>query len=182
MIFVPGIYLAVVTFPGVIVHELAHQYFCWLCRVAIFEVKYFQMADPVGYIRHEPVCNPLHQLLIGIGPFIVNTSLGLFIAFSAAINTFILDQPNVLDVIQLYFGLSIAMHAFPSVTDAKVMWETIWHGENTPIWLKVLTVPIVGLIYAGAIGSMFWMDLLYGMGVAFGLPVLIIREVACILS
>lgn len=182
MIFIPGIYMALITFPGVIVHELAHQLFCRIFRVAVFEVKYFQMADPVGYVRHEPVRNPVHQLFIGIGPFIVNTLLGLVIAFPAASNAFILKAPNVLDVIQLYFGLSIATHAFPSVTDARVMWQTIWHGENTPAWLKVLTIPIVGLIYLGAVGSMFWLDLLYGMGVAFGLPVLIIKYLACVIS
>jgi hypothetical protein len=38
--------------------------------------------------------------------------------------------------------------------------------------------PIVGLIYLGALGSFFWLDLLYGIGVVVGLPHLIISWVA----
>lgn len=172
---VPGIYMALITFPGVIVHEFAHQLFCRLCGVAVFDVKYFQMANPVGYVQHEPVKNPIHQLLIGVGPFIVNNILALAIAFPAAIPVFMFNDGSPLDFLLLYLGLSIAMHAFPSTGDAKVLWQTIWEGEDTPLWLKIITVPIVGLIYAGALGSVIWLDLVYGMGVAFGLPVLIIR-------
>ncbi|WP_343689733.1 metalloprotease family protein [Chitinophaga sp.] len=178
MIFVPGIYIALITFPGIIVHEFAHQLFCRIFGVAVFDVKYFQMADPAGYVRHEPVRNPVHQLFICIGPFIINTLLGLAIAFPAAVPVFILGEGNFPDFVLLYFGFSIAMHAFPSITDARIMWETIWHGENTATWLKVLTVPIVGLIYLGAAGSMFWLNFLYGMGIAFGVPVLMVKFLA----
>jgi len=173
--YVPGIFIALVTLPGVVVHEFAHQLFCRLFGVAIFDVKYFQMADPVGYVQHEPVRNPLHQLLIGIGPFIVNTMLALIIAFPAAIPVFMFQEGTPLDFLLLYLGMSIGMHAFPSTGDAKVIWATLWHGQNVPLWLKVITVPIVGLIYLGALGSMFWANLAYGMGVAFGLPVLIVQ-------
>jgi hypothetical protein len=30
--------------------------------------------------------------------------------------------------------------------------------------------PLVALIFAGAIGSFFWLDLLHGIGVVFGIP------------
>ncbi|SFN75098.1 Putative zincin peptidase [Chitinophaga sp. YR627] len=173
--FIPGPFLALVTFPGVIVHEFAHQLFCRIFGVAIFEVKYFQMANPVGYVKHEPVRNPVHQLLIGTGPFIINTLIALLIAFPAAIPVFMFNEGTILDYLLLYLGLSIGMHAFPSTGDANVLWQTLWHGEQVPLWLKIITVPIVGLIYLGAIGSFFWLDLIYGMGVAFGLPVLIVQ-------
>lgn len=178
MIFVPGIYIMLITFPGVVVHEFAHQLFCRIFGVAIFEVKYFQMANPAGYVSHEPVRNPIHQLFICIGPFLINTLLGLAIAFPAAVPVFILGEGNFLDFVMLYFGFSIAMHAFPSIGDAKVIWDTVWNGEKTPLWLKVLTVPIVAMIYLGAAGSMFMLNLLYGMGIAFGVPVLIMKFLA----
>lgn len=172
---IPGVYMALITFPGVVVHEFAHQLFCRLCGVAIFDVKYFQMADPVGYVQHEPVKKPIHQLLISVGPFIVNNILALALAFPASIPVFMFNDGSPFDFLLLYLGLSIAMHAFPSTTDAKVMWEAIWHGKDTPRWLKIITVPITGLIYAGAMGSVIWLDLVYGMGIAFGLPILIIK-------
>lgn len=176
--FIPGIFIAAVTFPGVIVHEFAHQLFCRLCGVAIFEVKYFQMDNPVGYVKHEAVRNPVHQLLISTGPFIINTLLALLIAFPAAIPVFLFDEGTLLDYMLLYLGMSIAMHAFPSTGDATVMWHTIWRGENVPVWLKIITVPVTVLIYLGALGSRVWLDLIYGMGVAFGLPILIVKHFA----
>ena len=176
--FVPGIVISAVTFPGVVVHEFAHQLFCRMFGVAIFEVKYFQMGNPAGYVIHEPVRNPVHQLLIGIGPFIVNTLLAAIIAFPAAIPVFKFGTGDPLDYLLLYLALSIGMHAFPSTGDAKTMWQSLWHGDDTPKWLKVLTVPVVGIIYLGAIGSFFWLDLFYGMAVSFGLPALLIKMMA----
>jgi hypothetical protein len=178
MFFVPGIIITIVTFPGVVAHELAHQLFCRLCGVAVFEVKYFQPANPAGYVIHEPVRNPVHQLWIGIGPFIVNTLLAVIIAFPAAIPVMKFSSGNALDYLLLYLSISIGMHAFPSIGDAQTMWNTLWHGEDTPKWLKVVTVPVVGIIYAGAMGSFFWLDLFYGIGVSLGLPVLLIKLMA----
>jgi len=172
--FVPGILITMLTFPGVIVHEFAHQLFCRLFGVAIFEVKYFQVANPAGYVIHEIPRNPIHQLMISIGPFIVNSLLGLIIAFPAAIPVVVFKSGTLFDYVLLYLGISIAMHAFPSLGDAKSMWSILWHGENTPLWLKIVTVPVAGVILLGALGSFFWLDLAYGIFIAIGLPKIII--------
>ncbi|HEY9256455.1 metalloprotease family protein [Chitinophaga sp.] len=172
--FIPGIAITLITFPGVIVHEFAHQLFCRLFGVAIFEVKYFQVANPAGYVIHEIPRNPVHQLMISIGPFFVNTLLGFIIAFPAAIPVVQFESGTLFDYILLYLGISIAMHAFPSIGDAKSMWQILWHGKDTPIWLKILAIPVAGLIMIGALGSFFWLDLAYGIFVAIGLPKLIV--------
>jgi hypothetical protein len=79
-----------------------------------------------------------------------------------------------LDYLLIYLGVSIAMHAFPSRGDANVIWEAM-KESNTPGWVKFIGYPVVGLIYIGSLGSFFWLDVLYGIGVAVGLPNLIIR-------
>jgi hypothetical protein len=38
MMIVPGFLIALVTFPGVIVREAAHMFFCKMRRVAVFEM------------------------------------------------------------------------------------------------------------------------------------------------
>lgn len=50
---IPGFLISIVTFPGVIVHEMAHQIFCRLCGVAVFDVCYFRFGNPSGYVVHE---------------------------------------------------------------------------------------------------------------------------------
>ena len=44
MIF-PGLFVSILTFPGVIVHELAHQLFCYMCNIKVNKVVYFQFGN-----------------------------------------------------------------------------------------------------------------------------------------
>ncbi len=173
IMFIPGIVISLVTFPGVIVHELAHQLFCRLYKVPVFKVVYFQMENPVGYVMHEPPANKWHSIMISIGPFFINTLLGALVALPASIPVFMLDKAGPLDYLLIYLGVSIAMHAFPSTGDANVIWEAV-KDKHTNLLVKILGYPIVGLIYLGSLGSFFWLDLAYGVGVATGFHKLII--------
>ncbi|WDF56490.1 DUF3267 domain-containing protein [Mucilaginibacter sp. KACC 22063] len=173
MFFVPGILITIVTFPGVIVHELAHQLFCRWFKVPVFKVVYFQMANPAGYVLHEPVNNKLQSIMISIGPFFLNTILGALIAFPAAIPVFKFDNGNIADYLLIYLGVSIAMHAFPSRGDAQSLWQSL-KEPDTSLIAKILGYPVIGLIYVGAIGSFFWLDFAYGIAIAVGLPTLLI--------
>ena len=173
MFFIPGFLITLVTFPGVIVHELAHQLFCRLYKVPVFKVVYFQLENPAGYVLHETPLNKWHSVMISIGPFFVNTILGAIIALPAALPIFEFNSAGPLDYVLIYLGVSIAMHAFPSTGDGNIIWQTL-KEKTTPLWIKIAGYPLVGLIYLGSIGSFFWLDLLYGIGVAIGLPKLII--------
>lgn len=170
--FIPGIVISVITFPGVIVHELAHQLFCRWCKVPVFKVVYFQAENPVGYVMHEVPSNKWHTILISTGPFFLNTLIGGLIAFPAALPVIQFQNGGPLDYLLLYLGVSIAMHAFPSTGDADVIWEQV-KDKSIPVWAKIIGYPVVGLIYLGSLGSFFWLDLLYGVGVAMGFPYLV---------
>lgn len=175
--FIPGIVISLVTFPGVIVHELAHQLFCRWCKVPVFKVVYFQTENPVGYVVHEVPANKWHSILISVGPFFINTLLGALIAFPAALPVFEFNTGGLLDYILIYLGVSIAMHAFPSTGDANAIWEHI-KSKDTSLLTKILGYPIVGLIYLGSLGSFFWLDLIYGVAIAIGVPNLVIALLA----
>ncbi|MFN8289062.1 MAG: DUF3267 domain-containing protein [Chitinophagaceae bacterium] len=175
--FIPGILISIVTFPGVIVHELAHQLFCRWCKVPVFKVVYFQLENPVGYVLHEIPDSKWKSILIGMGPFFLNTVLGALIAFPAALPVFKFGNANFLDYLLIYLGVSVAMHAFPSTGDASSIWKHV-SDKNTPFLIRLIGYPVVGLIYVGSLARFFWVDLLYGIGVAIGLPNLIISLVA----
>lgn len=176
MLFIPGQLIALLTFPGVIVHEFAHQLFCRLQRVAILQVCYFQFANPAGYVIHEKPKFASQSLWIGIGPFIINTIIGALIG-APGIAHQQLGSSDFLDIILIWLGVSIAMHAFPSTGDAQSIWKSIMN-EQTSILLRIITVPIVGLIYLGALGSFFWLDAIYGYGVVWVLPKLLANLIA----
>src|ERR1700746_614260 len=76
MFIIPGLLISLVTFPGIVVHELAHQLFCRWNRVAILKTCYFQLKNPAGYVVHEIPKHAHTSLLIGLGPFFVNTIMG----------------------------------------------------------------------------------------------------------
>lgn len=177
MIPIPGFLIAIATFPGVIVHEIAHQLFCCFARVSVIEVCYFRIGNPSGYVIHEIPKKASQKILIGLGPFFVNTILGALISLPAAIPVIKFGTGSPLDYVLIWLGVSIAMHSFPSVQDASGIWDAT-KGKDTTFILKLLVMPIVGLIYICAAGSIIWLDLVYGLGVAMFIPNLIIKLLA----
>jgi hypothetical protein len=53
------------------------------------------------------------------------------------------------------------------------MWSAVY-GKKTPLIAKLVVTPIVGLIFILALGSMIWLDLIYGVGVGLALPTLLV--------
>lgn len=174
---IPGWLISIVTFPGVIVHEIAHQFFCRLFRVAVFEVCYFRIGNPAGYVVHEAPRKGYQNIMISVGPFLFNSIVGAVIAAPGAIPVLQFEAGSPLDYALVWLGISIAMHSFPSTGDAKSMWQGLWSGGSS-VFAKLLGGPLVVIIYAGAIGSIFWLDLVYGIGVALLLPKLLIWAIA----
>jgi len=69
----------------------------------------------------------------------------------------------------IWIAVSIAMHSFPSTGDASSIWQAVWE-KGAPVSARLVGTPLVALIFAEAIGSVFWLDLLYGIAVVIGLP------------
>lgn len=178
----PGFLISLLTFPGVIVHELAHKLACDICKVPVFEVKYFRFANPCGYVMHAVTNNPAKNLFITFGPFLVNTILGMFLSAPA---TYFLFGPGMLQdnltpvlkvllYILLWLGISVLMHSFPSTGDAKSLFTSVIKNKNVNILVKIIVFPFIVLIYLGAIGSVVWLDLVYALAIAMLLPKLLI--------
>ena len=170
---IPGFLITLITFPGVIVHELAHQLFCRLYKVPVFQVVYIRIGNPAGYVLHEKPQNKWQSMMISIGPFFVNTILGALIALPAALPVYTFENANIFHYVLIYLGVSIAMHAFPSTGDAQSILTAI-KDPGTKLLTKIVAYPLIGLIYIGSIGSFIWLDLVYGIAIAVGLPNLII--------
>ena len=173
MFLIPGPLIALATFPGVIVHELAHQLFCRWFRVPVLEVCYFRLDNPAGFVMHEPPKKSYHSLFLSIGPFLINTMLGALIAFPAALPVIKFGEGDLLDYLLIWLGVSIAMHAIPSTGDAKSLWQSV-KEPGVSSGVRFTVAPIVGIIYLAALGRFFWLDLIYGIAVAIGLPTLLV--------
>jgi hypothetical protein len=170
MFFIPGILVSALTFPGVVIHELAHQMFCRYFNVPVYEVCYFHFGNPTGYVIHGQPEKWTHSVLIAAGPFFMNSILGVVLTFPSVLRVSEFDgATSVFDGILLWLGISIAMHAIPSIGDAKSMWQAV-SGNKAPLLAKLIVAPIVGIIFLLAVGSVFWLDLAFGVGVILGVP------------
>jgi hypothetical protein len=170
MFFIPGQLIALATFPGVIVHEFAHMFFCKIRGVAVLDACYFRFGDPAGYVIHEKTTNFYSSFLIATGPFLVNTVLCFLICFPAyvPISYFGLEQP--LSYFLMWLGVSIGMHAIPSTQDANNMWEDAKVHVRSLNVLAIVTFPLVIVIYIFNVLRVIWADLAYGILIGVGLP------------
>ena len=173
MFFIPGEIIAILTFPGIIVHEMAHLLFCRLRKVAVFDAVYFRVGNPAGYVIHERTDNFTSTFLVSMGPFFINTVLCLLICLPAymPMKFFNLDHP--LSYLLMWLGISIGMHAIPSSQDADNVYEQAKEKIKTGNILAIVSFPIVGLVYVFNALRIIWSDAIYAFAIGVGIPSLI---------
>lgn len=169
---IPGWLLGAATFPGVIVHEIAHLFFCRMFGVEVRKLCCFRFGSPAGYVLHDRPRSVYQSIAISAGPFVFNSAVGALTAAPAVLPVIRPEAGVWLDCVLIWLGVSIAMHAFPSTGDAKAMWRAVW-SKGSPLPARLIGTPLVMLIYAGALGSVMWLDLAYGVAVAMLVPKLV---------
>jgi len=149
--------IALVTFPGIILHEWAHKFFCDRTKVPVYKTCYFRLGNPAGYVIHGPVDNYGKAFLIATAPFLVNTAVAVILFFIAVIIPL-----GLITYLLYWLGISIAMHSFPSSEDADNLWSYSKRAlRRNP--LALFGFPVVGLIKLAGILSAIWFDLLYAI-------------------
>jgi hypothetical protein len=180
MFFIPGWLISLLTFPGIIVHEFAHRFFADLAKVPVYQVSYFRLGNPAGYVIHGPVKGLKDSFLISIGPLIVNTVLCALITFSAVFPIYILDAEEYSWVfgLLLWIGFSIGMHAFPSNDDLENFVEQV-KLENMVKEVKKEKGGVLLLFFARIFAwflklanalRVIWFDAIYAFGISMLLP------------
>jgi hypothetical protein len=172
---IPGILIALATFPGVIVHEAAHMLACKIRGVAVLDVCFFRVGNPAGYVIHEETRDFNTTFLVAVGPFILNSLLCFLICFPTYVPMRVFDIKQPLSYFLLWIGLSIGMHSFPSTQDAQVLLAQAKRAASSMNPLAIISFPLVVLIYIANILRFFWADYAYGFAIGVGLPALILR-------
>jgi hypothetical protein len=172
--FIPGSIISTLTFPGVIIHEMSHRFFCDIEKIPVYDVCYFKAGNPAGYLIHAPTTKLRSSLLISIGPLIINTFVCSILTLSATFPLTILKVENSSFVFALLFwiGISAGMHAFPSNADIDNFIATVKNTQEGGGLLFLAKVFSYILKTANAL-RFFWFDLLYAFGISQILPSLI---------
>lgn len=175
MFYIPAEVISLLTFPGIILHEMAHKFFCDLAGVKVLEVKYWSLKG--GYVIHENKDVGLkHSFLISVGPFIVNSLFAMLLMAPFSFGVYLGSQGNG-EGVMLFFrfmlywaGLSLAMHAFPSDQDTSNFTEAVKNDKTKHPILLPFAKLFAGLFALLNGLRMLWIDLFYGIGLGLIVP------------
>ncbi len=139
-----GKIITALTFPGVVVHEFAHRFFCDVTKVPVYNACYLTLVNRnnCGYIIHEQEKTICSAFLISIGPLIINSTLCAVLSLPGILHLSILhDCPCLSSVVLMWIGFSIGLHALPSDVDMTNLLHSLTRlGANT------LTIVIIKLL------------------------------------
>jgi hypothetical protein len=171
---IPGPLIAAITFPGIVIHEIAHKFFCDMTNVKVYDVCYFQVGDPTGYVIHEPTKDLKHAFLIAIGPLIINSLLCIILTFPFTLPAFALETEDIsiLSYILGWLGISIGMHAMPSNVDIDGFVEAVKANKGKGL-IYFISLPFSWLIKLANILQVIWFDLIYAILLSTIIPLLL---------
>jgi hypothetical protein len=162
---------SLLTFPGVVLRQFVHKGFCKVLGVRVLDVRYFRRDTPAGYVFHEMPKRFGISLLLVLGPLVVHSLFCFAICFPTMIPLrFYEEGTGVLDLFQLWIGLSIGMHAFPPFRDVGNLWdltkqEVMQHGK-----VVRLTFPLVGFLRIAQRLSLYGFDMVYAAIIGLAIP------------
>lgn len=159
---IPGFVVSWATFPGTVVHELAHKWACEWRGVTVTDVSYFSL-NGSGQVTHHTPTDHRDTILISTASFAVNTilSIGCYALAALAISGVITNQYTSIAALGfVWLGLSIGMHAFPSAQDLGNVWREVRaHWRRSMV--AALVIPVVILFRIASLLEFFWFDAIY---------------------
>jgi len=170
MIPIPGWLIGLATFPGVIVHEAGHLLLCRAFKLAVFDVCFFRLGNPAGYVIHENTDDFNTIFFVSMGPFFANSLLCILFCSAAFLPVWELEVRDPLAWFFYWLGLSIGMHAFPSTDDLKHIWKLAPSNAGRGNVLAIVSFPIVAVLYVLNFARFFWADLGYGIAIGILAP------------
>lgn len=159
----PGWMVALLTFPGVVMHELAHKRFCDLFNIPVYKVRYFRFGNPAGYVVHAEPIKYSAIFWISVGPLVINSIIGISFAYFAAIGTWWTPKWFLF----IWIAFCAGLYAFPSNHDVGNIADkskSLARGGN-PLYL--LSFPFVWLIYLANALRRWGFDIIYSSALIY---------------
>lgn len=171
-----GSIINLLTFPGVMAHELGHQVFCHLTGTRVRTVCYFHFGDPLGCVKHDMPTSIGKYMLIGYGPLLVNSTIGFFAGLGAAASFSFASRYagsclTGVGVVLTWLAMSVALYSFPGIQDAQECWRVLWIIKSSRLMRSLFSVPLAGMMYfLGELHGTFFPALFYAFWMAWVLP------------
>jgi hypothetical protein len=168
---ITGLITLLATFPGVVVRQAIVQLLCFYYQIPVFQVAYFRLWPPGGAVVYEPPASVVTAMALMVGPFVVNSLLGTIMGFSAVFGLLEIDGEWTapLDLFLIWLGVSIAVHAFPTLQEAQYFEKS---RTNKSASVQAAGGLVVAAAHMAALSRIVWVDVIYAVGMVVGLPVL----------
>lgn len=172
MIFIPGIVITIVTFPGFIMQSVARRFACDILGVPVYEAHYVK-----GTIVHHRIDSIHRAAFVAYAPFVMNGALCAILMFPVAFSQFLGAEPDGLDAavqsLLGWAGVSMGMHALPASATVKEVEARIPSEERYK--LGYLPIRAAGLVFkiTSALKRV-WIDLGFALAVGFAVPYVIV--------
>lgn len=148
--------ISTLTFPGVILHELGHKIFCHLTGVHVIKTCLFRFGNPCGYVKYSAPDRYIQSFFVAVGPLITNTAFALLCYWVSHM------VELKIEVVMIWLGASIAMHAFPSSVDGRTLWQdTKRHFKHN--FLVLFAFPFSLLILLASVLRRLLFDVIYAV-------------------
>jgi len=169
-----GIILTALTFPGVMVREAAHLMFVRIAKLAIFDVRFLELAPPFGHVQHEHSNHFGAALLETLGPFAINSALCVLFCWSVFLPVWQLRIFDPLAYLFYWLGLSMGIHALPGAADIKHLWKLAPPAAKRGNLLALLTLPLLGTLRLLEPLRALWPGVAYALALAIAAPLLLV--------
>ncbi len=162
-IIIPGQLISFITFPGVILHEISHRFFCDINDVPVYSVSYFiPFSEVAGCVMHEPTASMKKSLLISMGPLIINSLVCILLTFpygtKLVLGTdFVPHDSEWIEYINyfvIWLGFSAGFQAIPSNRDIDNVLEVATGKTFSSsmivafaLFFKIFTIPFIGFVF-----------------------------------
>lgn len=182
IVYIPGQLIAILTFPGVVMHEISHRLMCDIFKVPVYEVSYFNFwSRAAGHVIYKnEKMSSFQSLAISVAPLFINTLLCMLFTFPmmgpahafrdiGRMHDFGGPVIAFMSLILCWVGISMGMNACPSKQDMKNVAYNKEDSLRLKIAVRVLKF-IVGIF--NSVGNAFF-NFIYALGVSFVLPYII---------
>lgn len=157
----------ILTFPGVMLHEISHAIFCKLFGLQIFRISLFRFGSLSGFIEHEEPRSISSALGVSIGPLIINSTIALALAYYSTFH----EVTSIWFYIIIWLAFACGVQAFPSDQDAANIVQKNKNLIQEKSALYLITLPFYYLIWLTISYSnklkLFGLDLVYALLLIF---------------
>ena len=172
-----GIILTALTFPGAMVREAAHLMFVRMFTLAIFDVRFLELAPPFGHVQHEPSNHFGVAACETLGPFFINSALCVLFCWSVFLPVWELQIFDPLAYLFYWLGLSMGVHALPGSADIKHLWKLTPAAARRGNVVALLLFPAIGILRVVEVARVFWPGVVYSVALGIFVPLALVRLV-----